>query len=382
VQKVAVPIALVAAGLTFSFGVLEVGLRAIGFNPMEAIAEGRSLILRPSDDPLRRFELTPNSSGFAWRTDVRINSHGMRDRERSEERTGAPRVLVIGDSVTFGSGVALGDRFTDRLELLLGERLGGEVEVLNFGVGGYDTLQEVATLEDVGLRFDPDLVVVGYCVNDLGDNSPNLEYIRRLRHADSRLYRLRVVQLLSTSIDRLRLIWLLRESNRERFVAETYRGFIAPVSGDRELTALREELGERMEAGADRDFVLAWYRSEVHLGRLAYAFERLARVAEANGFEALVAVIPFLGRSEGYEVAYRMVEHLAVAHGLEAVVLEPALAPAGLESLRARDEDPVHPNERGHRLVAEALAPVVSAKLAALRPREPGRRAPVEVPVR
>jgi lysophospholipase L1-like esterase len=279
--------------------------------------------------------------------------------------------VVIGDSVTFGSGVALGERFSDRLEVLLGERLGREVEVLNFGVGGYDTLQEVATLEDVGLRFQPDLVIVGYCVNDLGDNSPNLEYIRRLGQASSRLHRLRVAQLLSTSLERMRLIWLLREANREQYVAEKYRGLIAPVSGDGELMALREELARRMEAAGETDFVLAWYRSEVHLGRLAYALDRLAGVVRENRIEALVAVIPYLGDSGSYDVAYRMVEHMAVARGLDAVVLAPALAPAGLESLRARPEDPVHPNDRGHRLLAEALAPLVSARLA------PGRRAEV-----
>jgi lysophospholipase L1-like esterase len=380
-RNVAIPIALASTGLAFSFLALEVGLRLIGFNPMEAIAEGRSLILQPSDHPLRRFELTPNSSGFAWRTDVQVNSHGMRDRERSVERTGAPRIVVIGDSVTFGSGVAVGDRFTDRLEMLLGARLGAEVEVLNLGVGGYDTLQEVATLEDVGLRFEPDLVVVGYCVNDLGDNSPNLEYIQRLREADSRLYRLRVAQLLSTSIDRLRLMWLLRESNRDRYVAERHRGLIAPVSGDGELMALRDELREHMEASGKRDFMLSWYRSEVHLGRLAYALDRLARVADENGFEAVVAVLPYLGESASYDIVYRMIEHLAVARALGAVVLAPALSPAGLESLRSREEDPVHLNERGHHLVAEALAPIVSAKLAAIPPGRSGRpRAEALVP--
>jgi lysophospholipase L1-like esterase len=300
---------------------------------------------------------------------VRVNSHGTRDRERPVARTGAPRIAVIGDSITFGSGVAPHERFTEQLERLLAVRRGGAVEVLNLGVGGYDTLQEVATLEHVGLRFAPDLVLVGYCVNDLGDNSPNLEYIERLRHADSWVYRLRGVQLVSTSLDRLRLIWLLRESNRDSFYAERNRGFIAPVFDDRELLALRDELAARIEADGESDFVLDWYLSEVHLGKLAFALERLRGVAEQNGFEAIVAVIPYLAESASYDVVYRMVEHLARTRGLEAVVLAPALSAAGLEGLRSREEDPVHPNAQGHRLLAEALAPLVSAKLAALEAR-------------
>jgi lysophospholipase L1-like esterase len=368
IRSASIPLALVALGLAVAFGLLEIGLRSFGYDPMAVVVEGRDLILRPSANPLRGYELTPNASGYAWRTHVQVNSHGMRDRERRVGRGDAPRVAVIGDSVTFGSGVAPADRFTDRLEALLAQRLGEAVEVLNLGVGGYDTLQEVATLEDVGLRFAPDLVLVGYCVNDTGDNSPNLEYIQRLGQVDSTLYRLRVVQLLSTSFDKLRLIWLLRESNRDRFFAERNRGFIAPVSGDRELMALSAELGEWMDRAGSDDVVLTWYRSEVHLGKLAHALDRLAGVAKANGFEVIVAVIPFLGESEGYDVAYRMVEHLARSRGLDAIVLAPSLEAAGLESLRSAAADPVHPNERGHLLIAQALEPLLAAKLTAEAP--------------
>jgi hypothetical protein len=145
--------------------------------------------------------------------------------------------------------------------------------------------------------------------------------------------------------------------------AETNRGFIQPVSGDRELAALREQLRERIELFGAEDFFLSLYTSEVHLGKLAYALDRLADLAERNEFEVIVAVIPFLAKSEGYEVVYAMVAQMAGARGLEAIVLEPALSAAGLENLRSRSTDPVHPNERGHALIAKTLAPLVSVKL-------------------
>jgi lysophospholipase L1-like esterase len=129
---------------------------------------------------------------------------------------------------------------------------------------------------------------------------------------------------------------------------------------------LREELEERMSDSEREDLLLSWYRSEVHLGKLAYALERLAGVARTEGFEALVVILPFLERSSGWEVAYRMVEHLAAARGLEAIVLARDFPSRGLEELRHDPRDPVHPNERGHRLIGEALAPVVAAKLRAL----------------
>ena len=42
-------------------------------------------------------------------------------------------------------------------------------EVMNFGVKGYDTTQELATLREVALGLDPDLVIVAYFLNDVGD---------------------------------------------------------------------------------------------------------------------------------------------------------------------------------------------------------------------
>jgi lysophospholipase L1-like esterase len=287
----------------------------------------------------------------------------MRDRERPVERTGAARLVAIGDSITFGSRVSAPDRFTEQLEILVGGGLGRAVEVLNLGVGGYDTLQAVATLEDVGLRFAPDLVIVGYCLNDVGENSPNLEYIERLHETRSRLHRLRVVQLLSTGIERLLLMWRLTRVNQDQLFAEQNRRFIVPVSGDRELMALREELAGRTDAD---ELMLSWYRSEAHLGKLAYALDRLAGVARSHGLPVLVAIIPLLEAKESYDVVYRMVEHMVVERGLEAVVLASAFPRAELESLRPDPRDRMHPNERGHRLIAEALAPLVVAKLRSL----------------
>lgn len=363
VQAFGVPFALIAASLGFCFLVLELGLRVVGYDPMGELIEGRSLILRPSEHPLRIFEFTPNTSGSAWRSHVRINSHGMRDREYPISRSTAPRIAVLGDSVAFGSAVAAGDRFSDQLESLLAERLGERVEVLNFAVGGYDTVKEVATLEHVGLAFEPDLVVLAYCVNDLGDNSPNLEYIRSLENLDSRLYRLRTAQLLRIALDRLWLIEHLVLDNRDERFAARHPGEIASISGDETLRRLRAELQTQMETDGEDDFMLEWYLSYPHLGRLEFALDWLEDLASEHDLEVIVAILPFLRDSSSYEIVYRMVEHMASQHSFESVKLAPRLAHAGLESLQSGNGDAIHPNERGHRLIAEALEPVLARRL-------------------
>lgn len=88
---------------------------------------------------------------------VAINSKGLRDREHEFEKPeGISRVVVLGDSITFGyGGVERSELFTEILE----ERL-ADVEFINLGVPGFSTDQEYHYLKEHGLKYDPDLVLL------------------------------------------------------------------------------------------------------------------------------------------------------------------------------------------------------------------------------
>ena len=170
---------------------VEIFLRWYGYNPMNWTGDGRSLIIRPSVIQERIYEAIPNANGRVWGADVAINSAGFRDREYSAKKpAGVYRIAVIGDSIAFGNNLPVDDTFSNQLEqLFAGSEQ--EVEVLNLSLGGYDTLQEVSTLEHAGLQYAPDLVVLSYCFNDIGVSSINLEYINRARQYNSSpIYRL------------------------------------------------------------------------------------------------------------------------------------------------------------------------------------------------
>jgi hypothetical protein len=129
-------------------------------------------------DPLLGWCLRPHSKMYsvdsdrALRYHIEVNALGMRDRERSAlEPHGVRRVLFLGDSMVFGTGIEPAERVSDRLEALLGT----EVEVLNAGVGGWGTDQEYLYLCQRGFALQPDVVVLGMCVlNDvLNDMLPH-----------------------------------------------------------------------------------------------------------------------------------------------------------------------------------------------------------------
>jgi lysophospholipase L1-like esterase len=117
-----------------------------------------------SDNPLIGHVHKPGSDAHLMGVDVAINSDGFRDEEYSPERTSKYRIVVLGDSLTFGWGVAKEDTFEVQLERMLSETR--PTEMINFGHGNYNTQQQVNLFKEKGLKYNPDKVAVFYFIND------------------------------------------------------------------------------------------------------------------------------------------------------------------------------------------------------------------------
>ena len=121
-------------------------------------------------DPVLGQRLNPGYDGWFAGVPVKINALGFRDvREYTIEKpAGAFRIIVLGDSVTFGHGALYETTYPYLVEQRLkGWRPDIRWEVWNLGVPGYNTRDELVHLQQVGERYDPDLVVVGFYPNDL-----------------------------------------------------------------------------------------------------------------------------------------------------------------------------------------------------------------------
>jgi hypothetical protein len=125
---------------------------------------------RPVANPDLGFVHAPNSHAFLMGVDVKINSQGLRDYEYLFEKPpGTYRIMMLGDSTTFGWGVPLKDTAAKILERKLnnGRTTGNKkFEVINAGIGNYNTVQEVTYYATRGRAFSPDLVVLVFFIND------------------------------------------------------------------------------------------------------------------------------------------------------------------------------------------------------------------------
>lgn len=98
-----------------------------------------------------------------------FNAEGFRDRDYDKTKaSGVFRILVLGNSATFGVSVTIQQTYVKQLEEMLNEQKSAMTfEVINAGVPSWNTLYQQAYLESMGLEYDPDLVLIGYTLDSV-----------------------------------------------------------------------------------------------------------------------------------------------------------------------------------------------------------------------
>ena len=176
-KRLAAGVGLAATTTAFSLGLAEAAVRIFNLGPQIAAVNHGSF--RLSDNPALRYELAPGAPDG----DTVLNRDGMRDREFPLAKPpGTFRIACIGDSITFGFGIDHpADTYPKRLESLLNTYCGSSsqrFEVMNFGVPGYNLREIAENVQVKVLKYHPDLVIYGYCLNDPQEIS--LEFLKLL----------------------------------------------------------------------------------------------------------------------------------------------------------------------------------------------------------
>lgn len=167
-RKVLQKLLLILLGFFLGAIVAEVALRIAGYSYPEFYQRDaiRGAALRPGAEGWYRKE------GEAY---VRINSDGLRDEEHAITKpANAYRIAVLGDSYSEALSVSFEEAFWS----VMGKQVqqcpamsDKKVEVINFGVSGYGTAQELLTLREKVWKYSPDLVLLAVTTNnDVTDN--------------------------------------------------------------------------------------------------------------------------------------------------------------------------------------------------------------------
>ena len=316
--------ALLVASLLVTAGALEAAARLL-WRPDVALRRPPPPEWRDLPVVTGLFEMArANVRGLVGGALYETNSAGFRGPERALPKPrGVFRIAVIGDSFAMGSGVTQEETYADRLERALAaahpER---RIEVLNFGLGGLAAPAVVDRLVRLGLRYDPDLIVYGYTLNDIEGpayrRSIEATFVDPLHFARHPLHLWRVLGPRFASLREL---------------------LFAPHG------SYSHELDENYFHNPE-----AWRAVQD-------ALDRLAGIARRRGSCALVLVhthLVWLSPLHPFRRHYQAVVRAAEERGLAAIESFPAHRGESASSLWVGAIDS-HPNARGHEILFEVL---------------------------
>ncbi|HEY8515359.1 MAG TPA: SGNH/GDSL hydrolase family protein [Candidatus Binatia bacterium] len=369
-------VALILAGVALGLAAGEVVARLVGF---EFRPHMRNRVYFAQPDPLLGWRNRPGVAGpyggdefLTW---VTINPAGQRGPLHPVERVpGRRRIAFLGDSQTWGDGVADNQTFVARLD-------GGDTEALSFSCPGWGTDQQLLALRSDAQRYRPDVVVLATFVgNDLRDNTSRgtFQYPKPyFTVQDDGSLRLEGVP-----VPYSRAMHALIEGYRAVMRRSAVLNAIAEIS--------RKDWSVRSASAVQPSVALAQsvYTAELspedaqRLDLTVRLMREVARETRAIGAEPVVLIIPELWQVEVYndrELRRRLQESGAdfrrpqrvlraamEADGIEVIDALPALARASRRLARAGQHTYYpqwrHLNANGHAVLARLLASRLGVK--------------------
>lgn len=335
---------LALVSLAVVSGAAEIAVRLI--NPPPHVLHHVNIAgYRLSSNPVRKYEYTPGrfatgAGGFDDHSNFIINRTGFRDHEFDQVKPAHTfRIIALGDSVTAGNGIEdYTKTYPKLLESFLNRGTSNHaVEVYNMGVGGYHMLQEIETLREAGLRFAPDLVTIGFVINDFDESVDGGVYANLMNQVGREEQ-----QVLSDTLNRSP--WrirnhLLSKSRLFFFMYYRIRGLHSAFRGH--------------VFNYQRDVLKT--RNPVESG-----LELLSRLQQERGFKSVIFLIPAFDWRNG-EYKYTAIHDRlkqAAARYPEFVVID--LLPEFI-AINKNGEgytyDGLHPNETGHMELARLMTP-------------------------
>ena len=281
----------------------------------------------PAESEKRPAIVKGSHIGFYWHGILHLrNKRGMRRiKPFPSKKENVFRIMLVGDSLTYGHGVEEGNTYGRVLEGILSE--GYHAEVLNLGICGLQSSDIVEIVLEFAPILKPDLFVYGICLNDFLPSGVG-QYKNNLRWP-----------------------FPLPAHIKSRMVRQTYIGKLFERAYDQLLI----RIGIRSDFYDD---ILENFKN--YQGRFADDLLRMNSFVVKNGFPPILAVVfhqhpVYSGR--GHRIA-QIAEAAAQKAGMTVVPTQEYFKKYDDQSMRVSKWEG-HPNRKAHRILAEMLAPVI-----------------------
>ncbi|HAC78885.1 MAG TPA: hypothetical protein DCG06_01220 [Deltaproteobacteria bacterium] len=291
------------------------------------------------------YRMRPGVDGTVRGVPVRTNQLGFRGPE--VEPVPGPavrRVVILGDSVTFGFRMPETEIFPTLIAEQLAETTDAPWEILNFGVEGYNTVAELEVLRSTALDLRPETVVLVLNLNDY-DETPSVgpRGVLTLNREET----ISAWSPAHVSEFYLLLQWLIRTGGSVWFGEPAPPPSSAAVSTEFEpldlyVSALRKEYWRNP--------------TDSRMATMHAALREIKRETEERNIGLLIVILPDgdqIGAAKADMIPQIRLEKICAEEELDCLDLHPVFAQSQTPNLFM---DIMHPNAAGHALVAEAIA--------------------------
>ncbi len=307
-------------------------------------------MIQPNPDPRIIYTLKPNLDGHFAEHPLKTNSRFMRGPEVSETKNeGTLRIVGLGDSLMFGWGVAYEETSLMLVGKMLEEKLGREMETLNFACPSYNMDVEVASYQKMAHRYDPDLAIMLVVGNDFGVPGIMLEPVR--------LYTLRKSYIKEQLRRRLAAYWKDAPPESDPMISTRHTNPVMGKSDDK-ITSRERWL---------KDVYNHFNSVSGELAMRAYLSEFSEMLKEDN-IPGIIVYAPVSSDVTEPEPHTELVMSIAKSVGLGAIDMTPVyrnylrkVNKTMKEGIWVNDRD-WHPNKTGHALIAGEIVRYILEK--------------------
>ena len=281
-----------------------------------------------------------------------INALGYRDLDRAQPKPpGVRRVVCLGDSFTWGVGVQWDDAWPQRIERSLSRTRGERWEAVNLAEPGMNTVQEASRLESEGFGYGPDVVVVGFVLNDSEDE----DAAEARRASDWAEEQHREPGALEALLDRSALVRVVRTR------------VSATIENRRRITGYRSMYSDSYKG---------WTAAKA-------ALQAMGGMCRAHGVPFVVVIFPLFANplDDGYPFAelHARVASAAEQAGAKVLDLLPRYRNVDWRLLVVDGTNDEHPSELAQRIAAQAIVRSVDELVPRLAP-SPAQPTPPPAP--
>jgi len=281
-------------------------------------------------DHKKVFRLKENQNNTFHGVPFTTNSFGYRDEHidvKKPENT--KRILVVGDSISFGDSVLDHETYPSVLEDMLNsaaKEKGVNIEVINTAAPGNSPFQEYYDLKQ-GMKFDPDVVVLQFTLNDVIEQYAGWVFTelgeQEVQSNDSKTYEelllgMRDMSYVEHVLKQNSALYLFLKDmqSRIRFKANSQEAVMAKAQQQEVYTA--EKL---VKDPQDPEVLKAWENA------LSW-IEQMAELAKKDEIPFIILATPFdfqFSLEQQYAYPQRILQQFAEKHGVEYVDLLSAL---------------------------------------------------------